>query len=798
MLFPDDELASSFLARFRYATTTIQIFHDKDPAKNEKTVKTFSGNLSDPANQDLLSWLVMKNNDGFGIFFMVNEGDGVIHPKRSTCRSSDSVVLLRSLFVDTDGQDTAPLQAFLAENDITPHAIIESSPGRYHYYILIDPLDHPDKKNTFIWQTLQTTLANLNSYDPTMKDVSRLLRIPGFYHQKKDPFEVALLDPKGNASDLLNRPYYDAFELFQTLKAKSQIAPKATYTPPPDNTKLTPGQRHNEINAYLGHVANDEAITSLLLQNASLGEDALITLATGHAARLQFQDWQQWLPNGKRYNELKQQAHDIAVKHRASLLPDDLKPHLNGTNGITPHFQATVSTYDPQLFLQAPGLIGKVTKDFASRSKDSIPQFEYAAARTLIAFLKSFNYLTKSKRPLPTIDYLMCLAPTGRGKSNSKDLLQEILVSLGFGRYITQKIRSDIGLDRALHDANGRLLIVHNEAHHFILNARKSTNDYMKKTGPWFLDIYDAYKQAIATTGITGNEKVKSYNHAYAQVGYLGYGVPIALEELFNAQTLHEGTMSRFIVLVADNAPIRPLTPEDCTPEPPVNSLSTYPMLKQLAEESGELKRQQLAEIEPIDPNDDDETTNRKKKKAAREKALIEINHGETRKIIHTPYTPEAFEELTKFYDSITKLRYKSNNLNGFYSRTVEHVIRAALTDADNGEIEKKHMEFAITSIMALTDHLRAEIGSSLDVGGQGRLEMRILKYLKELHVETQDSLIPESAIMRKLESIERQAGKDAIQSLIDDGQITLAKPWTENQKGKKIKRGLTLSNSEA
>lgn len=122
---------------------TFQTFSDRDELKvkcdgkpdYDPNAKVFHGDT--PANRKALADL---NKNGVGCFVMVNEGDGVIHinPKTGkpykTCRNGHNVTRVRAFFVDLDG---SPLQPVL-DAGLTPHLVIESSPGRYHCYWLVE------------------------------------------------------------------------------------------------------------------------------------------------------------------------------------------------------------------------------------------------------------------------------------------------------------------------------------------------------------------------------------------------------------------------------------------------------------------------------------------------------------------------------------------------------------------------------------------------------------------------------------------------------------------------------------
>lgn len=123
--------------------------------------------------------LVTLNDRGAGVFWMVNHGDG-------QGRTAANVTGVRALFVDLDGDPLAPVLAA----PIEPHAIVESSPGRWHAYWLVDgcPLDQFSR-----WQ--KAMAARFNG-DASVHDLPRVMRLPGFVHHKGAPFVSRLVELK--------------------------------------------------------------------------------------------------------------------------------------------------------------------------------------------------------------------------------------------------------------------------------------------------------------------------------------------------------------------------------------------------------------------------------------------------------------------------------------------------------------------------------------------------------------------------------------------------------------------------
>ncbi len=122
------------------------------------------------------------NAKGAGVYVMVNAGNG-------RGRSAENVRSVRALFIDTDG---AP---FPTDLPLQPHLVVQSSPGKYHLYWLVNGVELND------FGTLQQALAEHYGTDPSVKDLCRVMRLPGFYHRKGEPVMVQLLE----ASD--HQPY---------------------------------------------------------------------------------------------------------------------------------------------------------------------------------------------------------------------------------------------------------------------------------------------------------------------------------------------------------------------------------------------------------------------------------------------------------------------------------------------------------------------------------------------------------------------------------------------------------------
>jgi len=156
------------------------------------------------------------------------------------------------VFVDLDG---APLEP-VTQATLKPHITVESSPGRYHAYWLVDglPLD--------AFTTTQFAFANRFRGDPTVKDLPRVMRLPGFLHRKNEPFRTRILT-------LEDRPSYAASELLRAFNIDLTASPQA-FNP---NGRIEKGSRNNSIfemanGFFIRGFPPEGVLTRLLTANA--------------------------------------------------------------------------------------------------------------------------------------------------------------------------------------------------------------------------------------------------------------------------------------------------------------------------------------------------------------------------------------------------------------------------------------------------------------------------------------------------------------------------------------------------
>lgn len=146
-------------------------FQTFDETGRTRAAKILHGTLTQHAEE-----LAALNRTGASINFMVNHGDG----RR---RAASNVLTVRALFVDLDGAPLEPVRSFV----LPPHAIVQSSVGKYHAYWLVDGVELADFK------PLQQAIAAAFNGDTKVSDLARVMRLPGSFHCKADPVLCELM-----------------------------------------------------------------------------------------------------------------------------------------------------------------------------------------------------------------------------------------------------------------------------------------------------------------------------------------------------------------------------------------------------------------------------------------------------------------------------------------------------------------------------------------------------------------------------------------------------------------------------
>jgi hypothetical protein len=160
---PDLAQAAAFLQLLDPDATsfTFQTFDDDSDRKDHRLLDVFHGTLADHADS-----LTDRQSRGAGVFITINATDG-------TGRKAENITRVRALWLDLDGAPIEPVREWE-----TPHIEVESSSGKWHAYWLVNDVTLEQ------FTPLQAALIKKFDGDPAVKDLPRVMRLPGFWHLK--------------------------------------------------------------------------------------------------------------------------------------------------------------------------------------------------------------------------------------------------------------------------------------------------------------------------------------------------------------------------------------------------------------------------------------------------------------------------------------------------------------------------------------------------------------------------------------------------------------------------------------
>ncbi len=178
----------SHLSRDEESIFAFQIFNDRKNSETLVKPQVLCGTLDEFANN-----FIRLQEQGAGIFVTINQTDG-------KGRKTENITQVTAVFVDLDGSPLEPI--FSAP--LSPHIIVESSPSRFHAYWVVEGIELQH------FSLIQKKLIGFFQGDPQVHDLARVMRLPGFLHQKQDPFLTKIIQESGKQPFSLQQ-FLDAF-----------------------------------------------------------------------------------------------------------------------------------------------------------------------------------------------------------------------------------------------------------------------------------------------------------------------------------------------------------------------------------------------------------------------------------------------------------------------------------------------------------------------------------------------------------------------------------------------------------
>jgi len=182
---PQPARAHDFLNLLGKGPWTFQTFDDDKERRKRNGDKDPLARVLHGSLDTHLAQLSQLNEQGAGVYVTINETDG-------KGRSAENVVKVRAYFIDLDGAPVEPITAW----EMAPHIVVQSSPGKWHAYWLVS--DAPCDSASF--GRVQMGLIERFGGDRSVKDLPRVMRLPGFHHRKGAPQMVEVIRQRDDAT----------------------------------------------------------------------------------------------------------------------------------------------------------------------------------------------------------------------------------------------------------------------------------------------------------------------------------------------------------------------------------------------------------------------------------------------------------------------------------------------------------------------------------------------------------------------------------------------------------------------
>lgn len=208
-----------------------------------------------------------------------------------------------------------------------------------------------------------------------------------------------------------------------------------------------------------------------------------------------------------------------------------------------------------KLALECPGLVGDVTKQILKRALYPIPTFACATALATIGTFRSSYRRTTKRLNTPSNLFFCCLAGTGSGKdfprAEMKRVVEESCAGLPIEYFVADEFRSAQGVHLDCAQSGAVKVFLHDEAHTFFYKASKKEDTHTKDVKSLLTKLFGKQNDSYRAGQVVGKS-----GHLptlwWPSIGYVGFGVPTALGDIFTQEDSKGGWLNRMILIVED------------------------------------------------------------------------------------------------------------------------------------------------------------------------------------------------------------------------------------------------------
>ena len=493
---------------------TFQTFDDK-PGKNPALAKWMHGDIDTLFNE-----LVNYNKLGAGVFVMVQGGDG-------SGRNIKAVNKIRCVFNEND-------HGVPKKQPLEPQIVVESSPGKAHYYFLTKGLGLNDFK------PIQGRLIEEYGSDPAAHDLPRVMRLPGFYHNKGELHLVTIVHESGGQA-------YSREQIFNAFPPyiKPVIpAPEAVFS----NDKLS-----LELRSALGVLRADdyELWIRVGLALSSLGDAGRgLWLDWGSQSdKFDFAEackkWETFKPDSIGHKSVFALAQDsgwVNTAKRAPAADQDVVDNDNVAQEWQPNLSGEIDYLIP-----FPCLALDIQQWIISTCVKVQPAMSFAATMAVLAVVSG-----RDTQVMGTKGAFMglCLAESGEGKDWPLKSCHRLLDSVGLGHHVYGDMASGAALVESIQATPSALLQIDEAGHYFAAINSKGSNQFSREIMPIITKCYTSSADYYQDKARKGQEGIKIIE---PNLNVLGMSTERQIMDTLKTSEVADGSLARFMVIFGLN-----------------------------------------------------------------------------------------------------------------------------------------------------------------------------------------------------------------------------------------------------
>lgn len=187
----DHDMSREFLRLLNSETYVFRTFTDGHSKKRRDLLaRTLIGTF----NQHRKALDVLSSK-GAGIFVMINECEIANDKVSKNVDGAEIITRVRAIFLDVDNKESPVVQSIenIQKYLPPPNMVVNTSPGKFHFYWLVYDCD------LVMFKEKMRSLAVIFGCDPGVASLNRVMRLPGYAHQKGEPYSTTLLQTRHEA-----------------------------------------------------------------------------------------------------------------------------------------------------------------------------------------------------------------------------------------------------------------------------------------------------------------------------------------------------------------------------------------------------------------------------------------------------------------------------------------------------------------------------------------------------------------------------------------------------------------------